>query len=266
MSHYETLGVDKTATQDEIKKAYRKLSKQYHPDMSGGDDAKFKEIAAAYDILGDPQKRQQYDIKGSSHDFFNRGWGDNINMSEMFDQFFGGQFRQQQAQRGPDYRIDMHVTFDEAYNGTQKIFSINGKDISITFKPGLKTGQTFKLRGKGAPHPYNSNLPNGDAVVKIHVINDARFILQGNDIWVEQMLTWWDIMLGTKVGVWTPDGLINITVPQGTKPGATLRIKEKGFPIYNTDQRGDLLCRVNPIYPELNESQIELLKQIRDDG
>ena len=265
MSYYETLGVDKTATQDEIKKAYRKLSKQYHPDMNGGDDARFKEIAEAYETLGDPQKRQQYDVRGSGHDFF-RGFDGSQNMSDIFDQMFGGQFRQQQAQKGQDYRVDLHVTFDEAYSGTQKRFTVNGQELSMNFKPGLKTGQKFKIRGKGAPHPFNTNLPNGDVVINIHVINNGRFILQGNDIWVEHTLPWWDIMIGTKVGVWTPDGLINITIPQGTKPGGTLRIKGKGFPIYNTDQKGDLLCRVNATYPELSDTQLDLIKKIRDDG
>lgn len=270
MSYYETLGVDKTATQDEIKKAYRNLSKQHHPDMNGGDESKFKEIAEAYETLGDPQKRQQYDVRGSGHDFFNN-WGGrnaqyNASMSDIFDQMFGNQFRQQQPQKGSDYRVDMHVSFEEAFSGTSKRFSINGNEISINFKAGLKTGQKFRLKGKGAPHPFNSNLPNGDAIVIIHVIQDARFILQGDDIWVESTLEWWDIMVGTRIGVWTPEGLINITIPEGTKPGSTLRIKGKGFPIYNTDQRGDLLCRVNASYPNLTEEQIELIKKIKEHG
>ena len=266
MSYYSTLGVDKSATQDEIKKAYRKLSKEYHPDVNGGDGARFKEIAEAYDTLGDPNKRQQYDTKGSTHDFFNQFRNSNQNMGDMFDQFFGDQFRQQQAQKGPDYRIDMHVSFEEAYNGTSKQFSINGQELSINFKPGLKTGQKFRLRGKGAEHPYNTNLPKGDAIVNIHVIQDSRFILQGDDIWTEHTLPWWDIMTGTKVGVWTPEGMISITIPEGTKPGKNLRIKGKGFPIYNTDHKGDLLCRINAAYPDLNSTQLDLIKKIRDNG
>lgn len=266
MSYYEALGVDRTATQDEIKKAYRNLSKQHHPDMNGGDDARFKEIAEAYETLGDPQKRQQYDARGSSHDFFSQFRNSGQNMGDIFDQFFGGQFRQQQPQKGPDYRVDIHVTFDEAYSGTSKQFSFNGQELSINFKPGLKTGQKFRLKGKGGEHPFNSNLPKGDIIVMIHVIQDGRFILQNDDIWVEHSLPWWDIMLGTKIGVWTPQGLINVTVPKGTRPGGTLRIKEKGFPIYNTDRYGDLLCRVNATYPELTDMQIELIKNIRDNG
>ena len=268
MSYYETLGVNKTATQEEIKKAYRTLSKQYHPDMNGGDDIKFKEISEAYDTLGNPEKRKSYDFRGSNHDFFNRqNWSSsNVNMSDLFDQMFGNQFRQQAPQKGSDYRVDVHVSFEEAFSGTSKQFSINGQELSINFKAGLKSGQKFRIKEKGATHPFNSNLPNGDVIVNIHVINDARFILQGDDIWVESTLEWWDIMIGTKIGVWTPEGLINITIPQGTKPGNTLRIKSKGFPIYNTNQRGDLLCRVNASYPNLNEDQIELIKKIKEHG
>jgi len=269
MSHYDILGVEKTATQDEIKKAYRKLSKQYHPDINGGDDSRFKEIAAAYDILGDSEKRTKYDSQQSGHDFFSqfaKGKGQNHSMSDIFDQFFGGQFRQQDPQKGPDYRVDMHVSFEEAFSGTKKEFTINGQNLSINFGPGLKTGQKFKLKGKGGPHPYNSNLPNGDVIVHIQVMIDARFILQGNDIWIEHTLPWWDIMSGCKIIGWTPEGQISINVPKGSKPGGTLRIKGKGFPIYNTDGRGDLLCKVNGFYPELNDDQIDLIEKIKEHG
>ena len=268
MSHYDTLGVDKSATQDEIKKAYRKLSKQHHPDV-GGSDEKFKEVTGAYNIIGDPKKRHEYDSQGSTHDFFSnyaRGAGQNASMSDMFDQFFGGQFGGQKQQKGSDYRVDIHVSFDEAYSGTKKEFTLNGQNLSVSFKGGLKTGQKFRLRGKGAPHPYNSSLPNGDVIVNVQVINDGRFILQGNDIWIEHNLVWWDIMLGTKIKTWTPEGEVLITIPEGTRPGANLRIKGKGFPIYNKEEHGDLLCRVNATYPELNRDQLELIEKIKNNG
>ena len=268
MDHYTTLGVDKTASQEEIKKAYRQLSKQYHPDVNGGNDSQFKDIALAYEVLGDSTKRQQYDTQQSGHDFFSRyarGTNQNASMSDMFDQMFGNQFRQQ-SQKGSDYRVDLHVSFEEAYNGTSRKFSINGQELSINFKPGLKTGQKFRLKEKGAPHPYNTNLPNGDVIVNIHVIQDGRFILQGDDIWVEHTLAWWDIISGAKINTWTPEGQISIIVPEGTKPGGNLRIKGKGFPIYNTESRGDLLCRINASYPELSKEQLELIKKIAEYG
>ncbi len=267
MSHYDTLGVDKNATQKDIKKAYRTLSKKHHPDV-GGDDSKFKDVVSAYEIVGDPTKRQNYDALHGSHGFFNRhnnGAGQNNSMSDMFDQMFGNQSRQG-SQKGPDYRIDMHISFDEAFSGTTKEFSVNGKNLSVNFKPGLKTGQKFRLKGKGGQHPYNSELPHGDAVINVQVINDGRFILQGNDIWVEHSLPWWEIMTGSKIKTLTPEGQIYVTINKGTKPGSNLRIKGKGYPIYNTGDRGDLLCRVNAYYPELNEAQLELIEQIKDNG
>lgn len=264
MSHYDTLGVDKTATQDEIKKAYRKLSKQYHPDMSSGDETKFKQIAEAYDVIGDPQKRQQYDMRGSGADFFNQfNFGDRVDMSSIFDQMFGGGFNQNQ-QKGQDLRVEMRISFEEAFKGTSKNFSINGHNISMTFKPGLKTGQKFRISGKGQPHPFNSNLPNGDIIVNVEVQPDLRFILNGNDIWIERNLPWYDIMIGCKTQVASPDGLITITVPAGTHPGKTLRIKDKGFPIYNTNERGALMCRINAVYPELNLEAIEYIDKVKN--
>lgn len=266
IDYYATLGVERTATQEEIKKAYRRLSKQHHPDV-GGSEEKFKQISEAYQVLGDPNKRQNYDYRGGGHDFFNQAsWSSSANLSDMFDQFFGQQFRSTAIQKGSDYQVEIHISFEEAFGGTTKQFSINGQQVSISFEAGVRSGQRFRLKGKGAPHPFNSNLPNGDLIILAHVIADSRFILQGDDIWVEHTLPWWEIILGCKIGVWTPEGLLNLTVPEGTRPQSTLRIKGKGFPIYNTSRRGDLLCKVNPSYPELTTSQLELIKKIKEHG
>jgi DnaJ-class molecular chaperone len=266
MSHYETLGVDKTATQDEIKKAYRKLSKQYHPDMSTGDEAKFKQIAEAYDVLGDEQKRQTYDTRGSGADFFNSfGFDSRVNMSDIFDQMFGQNFgRQQSMSKGMDVNVEMHIDFNEALRGTSKRFSMNGHEINVNFKPGLKSGQKFRLHGKGQPHPYNSSLPPGDMIIIVNVKVDPRFILEGNNIWVEHTMPWYDVMLGKRVEINSPEGPIVITVPRGTTPGKNLRIKDKGYPIYGTEQRGDLMCRIYAIYPELNHDSFEYIDKVKN--
>ena len=179
MSHYATLGVDKTATQSEIKKAYRKLSMQYHPDR-GGDENKFKEIADAYAVVGDEQKRQQYDAMQDNPfaNFGNMGGMDG-NFGDIFNQFFGGQFRQQQQTRGSDIKVDMHISFEEAFHGCSKTFSVNGYESTINLKRGVKTGQKFRLAGKGAAHPFNSTLPPGDLLVTIHVQLNSEFIIDG---------------------------------------------------------------------------------------
>jgi curved DNA-binding protein len=261
MSHYDTLGVDKAASQDDIKKAYRKLAKEYHPDKSGGDDTKFKLVAEAYDIVGDSNKRQAYDMRGSGADMFGQYHDSNVNLSDIFDQMFGG--AQQQQSKGLDVRIELHISFKEAMEGCDKRFSVNGRDMNVNFKPGIKTGQKFRLKGKGQPHPYNSNLPSGDLVVHANVQHDLNFILQGDDLWVEHNLPWYEIMIGCKIEVLTPEGRISINVPPGSYPGKTLRIKDKGFPIYGKNSRGALLCRLNAVYPELNEESLEYIDKIK---
>jgi curved DNA-binding protein len=175
---------------------------------------------------------------------------------------FGNQYGNA-SQKGMDLQVEVHITFGEAFTGTSKSFSINGENIQMNFKPGLKTGQKFRIHGKGQPHPYNQTLPKGDIIVTINVIHDSRFILQGNDIWIETTIPWWDIILGTRVPVMTPEGLITLKVPTNTQPGKTLRVQDKGFPVYGTNTRGALLCRINPSYPELNDEQLEYIKKIK---
>lgn len=265
MSHYATLGIDKTSTQAEIKKAYRKLSMQHHPDRGGSED-KFKEIADAYNVLGDEQKRQQYDaMQQNPFANFNNMGGMDGNFSDIFNQFFGqtGTGQRQQAARGSDIRVNMNITFEEAFYGCSKSFSINGHQLKLDLKPGIKTGQRFRIRGKGQPNPFNSQAPVGDVIVEMQVRYSPEFIVdENNSIWVEVSLPWFEIMSGTRIVISTVDGPISINVPEGTNPGKVLRIKEKGWPDYNTQVRGSLMCRLNATYPELNETQLEYIKKV----
>lgn len=262
MDPYSTLGVDKTSSQDEIKKAYRKLAKEYHPDKNGGDDAKFKEIADAYEKIGDQSSRQQYDATSNFQNF--SGFDGRVNMSDLFDKVFGNAFNSQQSSKGLDLRLDLHLSFDEAYHGTSKQFTVNGQEIKIDFQPGLKNGQKLRVTGKGQPHQYNSTLPPGDLIINIHVIHNMDWILQGDDIWINLELPWYDIFLGTKVSVNTPEGLIFINIPKNSYPNKTLRIKDRGYPIYGTNKKGALLCKLNATYSELNEEQLEYIKKVKN--
>ncbi len=262
MSHYQTLGVDKTATQAEIKKSYRKLSMQHHPDK-GGDENKFKEVADAYAVIGNEGKRQQYDTMQADPfaNYHNMGGMDG-NFSDLFNSMFS---QQQKNQRGTDIRVDMHITFDEAFNGCNKRFNLNGKEHTLNLKRGVQTGQRFKMAGEGQTNPFNSQMPPGDLIVTLHVAINPEFIIDDKcNVWVEVSLPWYEIMSGTRVMVNSLDGPISIRVPEGTAPGKVLRVKERGWPQYNTQLRGNFMCKINPSYPELNEIQLEYIKKVQD--
>jgi|TARA_B110000908_G_C10162802_1_gene406899 curved DNA-binding protein len=261
MDPYSILEVDKTSSQDEIKKAYRRLAKKHHPDKNGGDDVRFKEIAEAYEKVGDESARQQFDATNNFQNF--NGFDGRVNMSDVFDHMFGNAFNNKQSAKGLDLRLDLHLSFDEAYSGTSKQFKVNGQELKVDFKPGLKTGMKLRVPGKGQPHQYNSTLPSGDLIINIHVMYRPDWILQGNDIWLELNLPWFDIFLGTKISMNTPEGQIYINVPRNSYPGKSLRIKDRGYPIYGTDNKGALLCKLNAVYNELNEEQLEYIEKVQ---
>lgn len=269
MNYYNVLGVDKSASDSEIKKAYRKKAKQYHPDKNG-DQEKFKEVSEAYDVLSDKTKKQNYDQfgdpKGSpfgGRNPFGGGGGNPFggggDFADMFNDIFGGR----RQQKGQDFRVNMSISFNEAFHGCRKEFSVNGQRLAMNFKPGMFTGQTFRINGKGGTNPYNHDGPRGDVIINVTVIQDSRFVLQGSDIWTELTLNWWDIMIGCKREIETPDGKVLLKIPENTYPGRVLRIVNKGFPIYNTTNRGSLLCRINGKWPKLTEEQLEYVKKIK---
>lgn len=265
MSHYQTLGVDKTATQSEIKKAYRKLTMQHHPDK-GGDEDKFKEIAEAYAVIGDENKRQQYDAvqENPFANFGNMGGMDG-NFSDLFNQFFGnrGPFQQQQA-KGNDIRVQIHISFSEAFYGVTKTFRVNGEPITVHIKPGSRNGHRLVVHGKGSPHPFNSQLPNGNAIIEITVAYDAENVIDDQDnIWREYSMPWFEIMTGGKITINTLDGPLAVMIPKHSTPGKVLRLKNKGWPNYHTGVRGNLMLKLNASYPDLNDEQLEYIKKVQ---
>lgn len=266
MSHYQTLGVDKTAPQAEIKKAYRKLSMQHHPDK-GGDENKFKEIADAYAVVGNESNRKKYDmIQSNPYANFNNMAGMDGNFSDLFNQFFGerGPFQQQQA-KGNNIRVQIHLAFHEAFHGVSKSLNLVGNLITIAIKPGARSGQKLILRGKGQPHPFNGDLPNGDCIIDITVeLNHDNILDPQNNIWREVTQPWYDIMIGNKITINTLDGPLAILVPRGSAPGKVLRLKNKGWPDYNTGVRGNLMVKLNASYPDLSEKQLEYIMKVQE--
>lgn len=296
---YKTLGVSKTATQDEIKKAYRKLAKSLHPDLHPGDTAKqeqFKAVSAAYELLGDPEKRRRFDageIDAAGHERperqyyhhyagqeagrrydpgggFGMGAGDE-DLSDIFAQFFGGRsagpgqggFRQEFHARGQDLRYHLEVDFLDAVNGaTRRVTMPDGNAIDITIPPGLKDGQTLRLRGKGA-QGIGQGAP-GDALVTVSVRPHPVFTRSGTDIELELPITFDEAVLGAKVDVPTVSGSVSVTVPRGASSGQRLRLRGKGIKDAK-GRSGDQIVRLKIVLPKRIDSEMEdLARRWRD--
>lgn len=264
MSYYEVLGVPEHATQEEIKKAYRKLALQYHPDRNSGQDDKFKEVALAYETLGNENSRQAYDAKRrdpfSDPNFF-RTWNDSGNFSDIFEQMFGN--RRNPNAKGPDVRVQMTLTFEESYRGCRKNIDLGAGEFIVSIPAGVSNGASLRVAGQGQSNPYNHSAPRGDVIINIQVLPDSHFVVNGLDIWVDIFADWWDVMMGCDCTIDHPDGKLNIKVPEGSRPGKVLRIKDKGMPSRN-GMRGALMCKINANYPILNEQQIKLIKEIKN--
>ncbi len=303
--YYKVLGVSKSATQDEIKKAYRKLAIKYHPDKTKGDKAKeekFKEIAEAYEVLGDPEKRKKYDQLGANwkqYENFNAGgggggfdWsqftgggpsgggtysfeGDAGDFSDFFNAIFGGGFgggtgraggyrTYSRARKGQDYVSEMSITFDEAYHGTTRIINLDGKKLRIKLKPGTRDGQKIKLAGKGGPGMNGG--PAGDLILTIKVLPDPRFKREGDNLYADLPIDVPTAVLGGKTPVNTPDGkTVMLNIPAGTSCGKKLRLKGKGMPVYeHPGHYGDLYVTTKIVVPEkLTEKQKKLYEELK---
>lgn len=259
-NYYEVLGLTRDASESDIKKAYRKLAKQHHPDVNGNEE-KFKQISEAYEVLGDSQKKFQYDNFNSSRNSFNFG-----SFDDLFREHFGRDFGSSANRKGHDITLIITVTFEEAYFGCRKNIDLTGGagKIAMNFKAGLKNGQKFRVAGKGGANPYNLNAPKGDLIISIEVLHDTRWILQGNDLWYEMTLDWYDILLGCKKEVDTPEGKVLIKIPEKSIPERVLRIANKGFPIYNSNNKGNLLVKLNPVWSSVTEEDLKLIKKIKE--
>lgn len=296
--YYKVLDVDKKASQDDIKKAYRKLALKYHPDKNPDDkkaEEKFKEITEANEVLSDPEKRKQYDElgenwkyyqqqggQGQSGGFDRAQWanagraysssfnaedmfgGDGGDFSDFFQSFFnssGGQ-RQQRTYRGQDYQASLEITLEEAFHGVTRQLSLNGKQLNLKLKPGIADGQVLRLKGKGAMSP-NGGEP-GDLLLTIQIAPHARMERKGNDLYFDQPLDLYTAVLGGKTPVHTMDKTISMNIPAGTDSGKTFRLKGMGMPHYGQEQaHGDAYVRVQIQVPkQLSEEERALFTQL----
>ena len=292
---YKVLGLKKTATQDEIKKAYRKLAKTLHPDLhpdDAGKKAEFQAVAAAHDLLGDPEKRKRFDageIDASGqerperqyyHDYAgqdagrrydpNAGMGDFEDVSDIFSDLFGrrqrssgADFRQEVHARGQDVRYHLDVEFIEAALGAKRSVTMpDGKSIEISIPRGLKDGQTLRLRGKGGPGFGQG--PAGDAFATISVRPHPVFVRDGDNIEIELPITFDEAVLGAKVEVPTISGSVSMTVPKGASSGHRLRLKGKGITTGKA-KTGDQFVRLKIVLPDkIDDRMQDLATRWRD--
>jgi len=278
---YEVLGVSRDATGDEIKKAYRKLAKKYHPDLNPGDRAAeetFKKIQAANNLLSDPEKRKLYDAgeidaegnetprhyyreyaeTGGDHPYRSSAGFEDI--SDVFSDLFRARARGGQGaefrMRGGDVRYSIDIPFLEAVNGAKKRVTMpNGKALDITIPPGLHDGQILRLRGQGMPG--HGGAPAGDAYVEVHVSPHPRFRRKGNNIHIELPVALHEAVLGAKVRVPTVTGAVTMTVPPGSNSGDTLRLRGKGVPAAAGRVAGDQVVTLRVELPKKPDEELK---------
>ena len=295
---YDVLGVNKNASETDIKSQYRKLARKYHPDLNKDNKEaaeKFKEISGAYDILGDKDKRKKYDnneidengkptgfgaggfngfnggANGYSSAGFNGGGFDfsSIFGEDIFSQFtggnrgFGGGFHTDNDPKGQDVSYNLDVDFLDVAKGAEKSILMNGKQINVKIPAGTKSGQVLRLKGQGYANAFGRNY--GDALVTINVRPHKYFRLDGNDVVVDLPITIKEAVLGAKVVVPTIDGKVNVTIPAYSSSGEKLRLRGKG--IKSKNGLGDEIVNLVIVSPKNKIENLEnVLKMVDDEN
>ena len=266
MDYYNILGVDRNASDKELKSAYKKLSMQHHPDRTGGSDTKFKQVNEAYSTLKDPQKRQQYD-NPQPQGFGPNGFQGMGGFEDIFGSMFGQQQRQRQM-RNQDVALNYSLEFKEVFTGVGVNIQYNlpsGRTgyLDAAIPPGVQNGSTVKFAGLG--DDSISGLPNGNLILKVKVGRDPIWQRDGNNIHATRQINVLDFIVGTIIEVVTPTNRkFSLTVPAGTKPGTTFSITGHGIPDVHTKRSGNIHIKLDAKMPILNEQQMNQIKDIRN--
>ncbi|MES2208247.1 MAG: DnaJ C-terminal domain-containing protein [Pseudomonadota bacterium] len=297
--YYQALGLERTASADDIKKAYRKLAHQYHPDISKEAKAeeKFKEIAEAYQTLKDPEKRAAYDQLGQpqpGQDFHPQAdWQrqyanqsgsfsfDDMDLEDLFASFQGGRYQSQagvgrkRAVKGQDYEVTVHLSVEEAYTGTQVKLDLTMQEydeqhrlrrvprsITARIPKGVTDGHRLCLKNQGGKGAGGG--ANGDLYLTIALHPHSFFRVKGHDIHVDVPLAPWEAVLGTQIELPTPAGKISLKIPAGTQAGQKLRLAKRGLPLPK-GENGDLYANIQIVVPTvMNEEEQILFKKLAD--
>ncbi|GAB2700756.1 J domain-containing protein [Mucilaginibacter koreensis] len=300
IDYYQILGIDKTASDKDIKNAYRKLARKYHPDLNPNDaeaNKKFQQINEANEVLSDPEKRKKYDQYGENWQHgeayeqaqqqqsrqysgyqgggpeggfnFESFGGEGGDFSDFFQSMFGGmggsgRSRQQARYRGQDFNAELRLTLQEAAETHKKTLAVNGKNIRITIPAGVENGQTIKIAGHGSPGANGG--PAGDLYITFNIAEDTLFKRIGNDLYQTIQLDLYTAVLGGEITVDTLTGQVKLKVKPETQNNTKVKLKGKGFPVYKkADEFGDLYLTYEVQLPtNLTEAQKELFKQLQN--
>lgn len=289
--YYEVLGVPRSASDEEIRSAYRKLAREYHPDVNSdpGAEDRFKEVSEAYEVLRDPEKREKYerlganwkageDVSGASGftgasgfgDGFaggdGQGFADGAGFSDFFESFFGGRRGASGgfegfSMRGGDQEATIEVTLEEAARGGKKKISLaDGRDFEVRIPPGVRDGQKIRLAGQGGEGA--SGGPAGDLYLRVRIKRHPRFRREDDDLVVEVPVAPWEAALGATVPVPTLDGSAKVKVPAGSSSGRRLRLRGEGMPGPG-GRKGDLYASVRIVVPKtLEKRERELFEEL----
>lgn len=300
IDYYKILGVDKSATQDDIKKAYRKQARKLHPDLNPNDkeaERQFKQLNEANEVLSNPENRAKYDKYGEhwkhgeeyekaqqqqrqqyqggnyGGGFSGADFGEGEDFSDFFQSMFGGagggSKRSSRGSasgkfKGQDVQAELNLNLKDAATTHQQTFDINGKKVRITIPAGVYDGQQIKLKGHGNPGVNGG--PSGDLYITFNINPDPNFERVGDDLKTKVTIDLYTAVLGGEVTVNTLDGSVNLKVKPGTQNGTTVRLKGKGFPVYKKEgQFGDLFATYDVKLPtDLTDKQKELFEQLKN--
>lgn len=293
IDYYKILNLSKKATEKEIKTAYRKLARKYHPDLNPNNkeaEDKFKQVSEAYEVLSDAEKRKKYDEFGKDwkhadefkkaqqqqrhqqQAYSNAGANSNQqDFSDFFESMFGGQggsSRQsrggQTKFRGQDFNAELELNLKDVYTTQKQTLTINGNKIRLTFPAGIENGQVIKIKGHGAAGINGG--PNGDLYITVSIKNDTNFIRDGKHLYTTTDLDLYTALLGGEVLIDTFDGKVKLKVSPETQSGTKVKLKGKGFPVYKKENEfGDLFVTYQVKLPtNLSDKEKELLTELQN--